>query len=219
MMKNKKKRMLVTGALCFFLVSFALIGPVMSDVEKPEYEVLSSNNFIEMRKYAPMIIAEVEVKGTRDQAIGNGFRILADYIFGNNIAQKSIAMTAPVQQQNHEKIAMTAPVQQQSDGDMWKVSFVMPSAYDLDTLPQPKNKKVKLKHIATKHFLAIRFSGTNSDRNVEAHQDKLMLYVQDHKFKTTGTPKYAFYNPPWTLPFMRRNEVMIEVDVSKDRGL
>lgn len=122
-------------------------GPIMSDVETPNYEIVTSQDAIEIRQYEPMIIAEVQMNGKREDAIGDGFRLLADYIFGNNIANQDIAMTAPVEQQKSTKIAMTAPVQQQSTGDDWQVSFVMPSEYTMDTLPTPVSERVTLKGV------------------------------------------------------------------------
>lgn len=186
----------------------------MSDVEKPDYTVISEAQSIEIREYKPMIIAEVEVKGKREEAIGDGFRLLADYIFGNNTRTQDIKMTAPVQQQEtNQKIAMTAPVQQQqlNDSSSWKVSFVMPSDYTLDTLPLPNNDKVQLKEVKGQKFVAIKFSGTSSKENLLKHEKLLTQHVKDNNLNTTGPLKYAFYNPPWTLPFMRRNEIMIEI--------
>ena len=98
-----------------------MVGPIMGNVEQPNYDVLSSPaDNIEIRRYGPMIIAEVEVRGERKEAISDGFRLLADYIFGNNSVQGKVAMTAPVQQQTNEKIAMRAPVQQQPSGNRWR---------------------------------------------------------------------------------------------------
>jgi len=214
-------------------------GPLMSNVETPNYEVLEQKNKIEIRQYQPMIIAEVQVDGKREDAVGDGFRLLADYIFGNNIVEKDIEMTAPVQQQESTKIKMTAPVQQQestkiemtapvqqqkstkipmtapvqqqSTSGTWKVSFVMPSEYKMATLPKPVNEQVTLKEVPAKTFVAIRFSGRGSDKNIKKHEAKLMAYIASNKLEVTSSPKYAFYNAPWTLPILRRNEVMVEL--------
>lgn len=194
------------------LIGAVAAGPIMSDVETPNYEIVESQANIEIRQYKPMIIAEVQMDGERKDAIGDGFRLLAGYIFGNNAIEQNIAMTAPVQQQKSTKIAMTAPVQQQSTGDAWQVSFVMPAEYSMQTLPKPANDRVTLTEIPAKQFVAIRFSGMNSEDNLKAHEQKLMEYVKTNNLSVTGSPKYAFYNPPWTLPFMRRNEVMIEIE-------
>lgn len=192
-------------------------GPIMSDVETPNYEVISAQAGIEIRQYAPMIIAEVQMDGEREDAIGNGFRLLADYIFGNNQGLQDIAMTAPVQQQKNIKIAMTAPVQQQSIGDLWRVSFVMPSEYSMETLPKPVNDRVAIKRVPSKQFIVVTFAGTNSNKNVTVHEEKLMRYVKANNLSVVGAPTYAFYNPPWTLPPMRRNEVMMEMEMEMEK--
>ena len=208
----KKKWTMITSIIALILIVGVLAGPVMSNVEKPDYKVIQSEQNIEIRQYEPMIIAEVEVDGKREDAIGDGFRLLADYIFGNNTVQQVISMTAPVQQKENQKIAMTAPVQQQSTGKSWRMSFVMPSKYSMDSLPVPNNNRVRLKEILTKKFVVIEFSGTNSNENVTEHENQLMNYIEANQIKIIGSPKYAFYNPPWSLPFLRRNEVMIEIN-------
>jgi hypothetical protein len=193
------------------VIGAVLVGPIMSNVETPNYQVVKSQGAIEIRHYDPMIIAEVQIEGERKDAIGDGFRLLADYIFGNNKVKQGIAMTAPVQQES-STIAMTAPVQQQSTDGSWRVSFVMPSEYSMETLPKPVNDRVTLKEIPAKQFVVITFSGMNSDENVKGHEEQLMKYVKANNLSVTGAPKYAFYNPPWTLPLMRRNEVMVEIE-------
>ena len=208
----KKKWTMITSIIALILIVGVLAGPVMSNVEKPDYKVIQSEQNIEIRQYDPMIIAEVEVDGKREDAIGDGFRLLADYIFGNNTVQQVISMTAPVQQKENQKIAMTAPVQQQSTGKSWRMSFVMPSKYSMDSLPVPNNNRVRLKEILTKKFVVIEFSGTNSNENVTEHENQLMNYIEANQIKINDSPKYAFYNPPWSLPFLRRNEVMIEIN-------
>ena len=208
----KKKWTMITSIIALILIVGVLAGPVMSNVEKPDYKVIQSEQNIEIRQYEPMIIAEVEVDGKREDAIGDGFRLLADYIFGNNTVQQVISMTAPVQQKENQNIAMTAPVQQQSTGKSWRMSFVMPSKYSMDSLPVPNNNRVRLKGILAKKFVVIEFSGTNSNENVTEHKNQLMNYIEENQIKINDSPKYAFYNPPWSLPFLRRNEVMIEIN-------
>ena len=90
--------------------------------------------------------------GERRDAIGKGFRIIADYIFGNNTTAQKVPMTAPVTQQDSQKIAMTAPVTQQGDGNTWRVRFIMPSNYTLETLPKPNNPAIKLKEVGARRF-------------------------------------------------------------------
>lgn len=208
----RKRWIMIAAIIGIVLIGAVAVGPIMSDVETPNYEVIKSEGDIEIRQYAPMIIAEVQMSGAREEAIGDGFRLLADYIFGNNSVKQEIAMTAPVQQQESMKIAMTAPVQQQSAGDDWQVSFVMPSEFKMETLPKPNNEHVALKEVPAKEFAVITFSGTNSDENVQQNEEILLEYVEANNLSVIGTPKYAFYNPPWTLPPMRRNEVMIQIE-------
>ena len=207
----KKKWTMNTSIIALILVVGVLAGPVMSNVEKPDYKVIQSEQNIEIRQYEPMIIAEVEVDGKREDAIRDGVRLIADYIFGNNTVEQNISMTAPVQQKENQKIAMTSPVQQQLAGKSWQISFVMPSKYNMDSLPVPNNNRVRLKEILTKKFVVIEFSGTNSNENVTKHENQLMNYIEANQINIIGSPKYAFYNAPWTLPFLRRNEVMIEI--------
>ena len=249
----KKRWIIITVIIGIVLIGAVAAGPIMSNVATPTYEVTTSEGNIEIRRYEPMIIAAVQIDGQRKDTIRDGFRLLADYIFGNNTVRQDIAMTAPVQQQQSTKIAMTdpvqqqqstkiamtapvqqqqstkiamtapvqqqqstkiamtAPVQQQSSGNSWKISFVMPAEYSIETLPKPLNEHVTLKEVPAKQFVVITFAGTNSDKNMKEHEEKLMAYIQSKNLPVTGTPKYAFYNPPWTLPLMRRNEIMIEI--------
>jgi hypothetical protein len=211
----KKKWLIVLTICSLTLIGCVMAGPIMSNVETPKYKVNYSSDNIEHRTYEPMIIAAVEVNGERKEAIGNGFRLIADYIFGNNAIAQNMEMKAPVEQQQTKKIAMTAPVQQQQSGALWTISFVMPSKYTLSTIPKPNREEIKLTLIASKEFIVIRFSGTNSDEQITKYQTELLSYIRKNKIKIVGEPKYAFYNPPWTLPFMRRNEIMFEVHIEE----
>ena len=213
-----KRTWIIFGAVCSVsIIGCATVGADVDDLERPQYTVVSSfSDNIEIREYAPLIVAEVEVQGDRRRAINNGFRLLADYIFGNNSVQQDIAMTAPVQQQSSEKIAMTVPVQQQGEGAAWKISFVMPSEYSIETLPRPNNDRVALREIPAQQFIVIEFSGTSSATNISKHEKRLMQSIEEHNIQTVGSPKYAFYNPPLTLPSLRRNEIMLEI---ADSGL
>lgn len=186
-------------------------GSIVSNVEHPKYKIVASYRSIEIRDYGAMIVAEVEVAGERDTAISAGFRILANYIFGNNLSSRKVAMTAPVTQQLNEKIAMTAPVTQVGKGNSWQVRFVMPASYTLATLPKPNDPTVKIREIEAKRFAVIRFSGLAGGDSLQRKTDQLTKFMMEKKMVPASSPIYAFYNPPWTLPFMRRNEIMIEV--------
>lgn len=183
----------------------------MTKTEQPDYKIVVSKGNIEIRDYPSMIFAEVEVMGERKQAINEGFKMLADYIFGNNT--KMMGMT--VSQQMSEKIAMTAPVIQQKDGDKWKVRFILPKKYSLETLPKPNSENIRLIPSPPKKFAVIRFSGVANRENIKHHTEELMRYLTDEKLESMGEVILAFYNPPWTLPFLRRNEVMIEIGMQE----
>jgi hypothetical protein len=188
----------------------------MGQYKEPAHTTEKKADGIEIRDYKPMIAAEVTVTGERKEAISEGFRLIADYIFGNNEPKAKIAMTTPVTQQadakkSGEKIAMTAPVIQQGDGKSWKVQFIMPAEYTLATLPKPVNPVVKLREVKGKQMVVIRFSGSTGDENIAKRTAELQAYVKANKLRTKGEPVLAFYDPPWTLPFFRRNEVMLEL--------
>jgi hypothetical protein len=189
----------------------ALWGPIVSNVEQPKFNLVESNGNIEVRDYAPMIVAETDVAGARHDAIREGFRSIADYIFGNNVASEKVAMTAPVTQQESERVGVTAPVIQQADGQVWQVRFVMPASYTMQTLPIPKSPAVRLREIKGKRFAVIRFSGTAAEDSLNRRTEELRDFVRAKNLNSLSAPTYAFYNPPWTLPFLRRNEVMIEI--------
>ena len=187
----------IVVALLLLIFGFSLVGPVMSKVEEPGYVIEASDANIEIRYYNSMILAEVMVHGDRKEAIKDGFRVIADYIFGNNSSS--------------QKIAMTAPVQQQKMKDGWRVSFVMPSKYSLISLPKPSIDNLLVREIPSAKYVAIRFSGTSTQANLKKHEAVLLDYVTAHRLKVLGSIKYAFYNPPWTLPFLRRNELMLQL--------
>ena len=182
----------------------------MSRVEQPAYKIEASEGSVEIRSYGPMIAAEAVVEGERWASINRGFRLIAAYIFGANKPNAKIAMTAPVQQQR-QTIAMTAPVTQQTTGNAWTVRFIMPSSWTIDTLPTPSDARVKLKPIPARRFVAITFSGLATDASIERRTDALRRFAAARRLTTTGEPLLAFYDPPWTLPFFRRNEIMLEL--------
>ena len=183
----------------------------MSRTEQPRYTVVERHQAIELRDYAPMIVAETEVTGSREAAIHAGFRILADYIFGNNQAARTVPMTAPVAPQAGQKIPMTAPVMQQAEQDVWRIRFVMPSGFTLETLPRPNNPAVSLRELSARRLAVIRFSGRPLADRLREQTADLMAFIETRSLPVSGEPVYAFYDPPWTLPFLRRNEVMVEM--------
>ena len=181
--------------------------------EEPSYRSTLQETPFEVREYPALIAAEVTVSGERSDAVSAGFRLLAGYIFGGNTRKQSIAMTAPVIQNEspNEKIAMTAPVMQSPDPSGWIIRFIMPASYTLETLPTPNDQKVRLVSLPPKRLAGVRFSGLVDDNDVEQQTAVLRAFIAKQKLTAIGTPSLARYDPPWTLWFLRRNEVMLEV--------
>jgi len=193
------------------VIGIIAAGPISSNVEQTKYQIIESYGNIEIREYTPQIVAEALISGNRKDALKQGFRTIADYIFGNNQSANKIAMTEPVTQQTSTRIAMTAPVTQKIEGNKWLIRFIMPAEYNLESLPKPNNKDVIIKQIKSKKFATIRFSGISSDSNLAKNTEKLQNFTRKNQIQTISEPTYSFFNPPWTLPFLRRNEVMIEI--------
>jgi len=205
------KKMVVWVIAALLMLGAAIWGPIVSNVEQARYQIVDRNDNTEIREYPSAIVAETEVSGERNEAISQGFRTIADYIFGNNTSAQKVAMTAPVTQQRVEELAMTAPVTQQGDGLTWRVRFFMPAGLTIETLPRPNNPSVKLKKFSGKRFAVIRFSGVANQESLKLHTEELNRFVRGKHLNALSSPAYAFYNPPWTLPFLRRNEVMVEI--------
>jgi SOUL heme-binding protein len=190
---------------------------IVAKTPEPSWTSLRQEGDIEIRSYDPMILAEVTTKGERYDAINAGFRILAGYIFGGNQGEKKLAMTAPVMQQpeavDGQKLAMTAPVIQQTTNvkDEWKVGFVMPADYTLDSLPVPNDGRITFTAVAAHKKAVIRFTGFNTDKNLQEHYDLLTVWMAKNDIKASGQPVYAFYNPPWTPFFLKRNEILLDI--------
>lgn len=184
--------------------------------EEPAFTVSQKEDAFEVRSYPALLAAQVNVSGTRDEASNAGFKLLAGYIFGGNTRKQSIAMTAPVVQAplqaGSEKIAMTAPVIQSNVAGQpgeWTVRFIMPSSYTLDTLPTPNDGNVQLMQLPPARFAAVTFSGLAREDDVALRTAELNTYMKTHALRAAGPPALARYNPPWTLWFMRRNEILI----------
>jgi hypothetical protein len=180
-------------------------------IETPKYTVIRKYNNIELRQYSGYIQAEVEVDGLNySSAIDKGFGILAGYIFGNNVSQKKIDMTAPVKTSKSERIAMTSPVKVSGEGT-YSVAFFMPSRYTLENLPIPNEKSIILREIKPEKIAAIRFSGFFNQKNIDENIIKLKEYLAKEKIKTDDVFIIAGYNPPWIPGFLARNEAMIKI--------
>ena len=209
--------------LFLFLITLFFASVVMA-IEEPQYSVIEKSDLFELRAYAPLILAEVQVEGDLDSASSQGFRLIAAYIFGKNQVSDKISMTAPVTIESKgevasQKIAMTAPVTIEASNpqdkgikkEVWMVSFVMPSEYTLATLPKPLDSKVQIRQISAEKKAVITFSGRYNEDTVLEKTKALEDWMKSKNLQAIGEPQFARYNPPWTLPFMRRNEIMIRV--------
>ncbi len=228
-----------------------LVG-IRAGTEQPPYEVVGKVGEAEIRRYAPQIAAEALVEGPVETARNEGFRRVAGYIFGDNTAQASVAMTAPVVQGREagggsqsiamtapvvqaragksESIAMTAPVVQARSGqsqsiamtspvvqqpagkETWSIQFIMPSKYTMETLPRPNDPRVRLVEIPARTFAVVRFSGLGRQEAVAKHEQALDAALAGSSWRASGEAVTWYYDPPWTLPFLRRNEVARPVE-------
>lgn len=180
--------------------------------EEAKYSVVLNEGNLELRRYEPQIVAETIVEGDFDEVGNEAFRRLFGYISGKNRKNEPIPMTAPVSQESEgEKIPMTAPVNQERRGDRWSITFLMPYYYTMQTLPEPVDERVHLREVPERLMSAITYSGTWTRKRYEIHKEKLLDWMRDKNFEQAGEPVYARYNPPFTLWFMRRNEVLIPV--------
>jgi len=208
MVKSKLMQLGLLFILPLLLCSCATVG-----IEKAKYEVIEKEDKFEVRKYEPQIVAETIVDSSFDEASNIAFRRLFSYISGNNRTKESIAMTAPVNQEaTSEKIDMTAPVNMQQKEGSYSVSFLMPSKYTMETLPEPLDTNVKLRMLPAYKAAAIRYSGTWSQKRYNEYKNLLEDFIKRKALKIVGEDIFARYDPPFHLWFVRRNEVIIPVE-------
>lgn len=208
--------------LFLFLVSyFCLTGCSVFGLrteENPKYEVLIRSENMEIRRYSPYIVATTRVDGSFKDTQSKAFKILAGYIFGDNETKEKISMTAPVtmnmKENESEKIAMTAPVVQSPTENGWEMSFMMPSKFaKIEDLPKPKDNRIIFDEIPSKTIAVIKFTGFWTEEKNQKMADLLKEWLKtQNQYKESSAPKFAGYDPPWTLPFLRRNEIMIEIE-------
>jgi hypothetical protein len=196
---------LMLVGLCLFTT------PIAMATEEPSYRVTEKDEPFEIREYPPLIVAQVEVSGDLSEASSAGFRLIANYIFGNNISVRDGGQTTA--EPAPEKIAMTVPVIAEGKGDQktWLIQFVMPKKYTMDTLPKPNNPQVKLVPTGPQKLAVIRFTGFVGDDKVQEKTAELMAWIKSRNALPLGSPRLARYNPPWSIPWMRRNEILIPI--------
>ena len=203
-----------------FISITILFGNSAMAIEEPKFTLLLEEKPYEIRAYEPMIVAEVQVSGDRDSATNRGFRMIADYIFGNNEgknqASQNIAMTAPVtiEKQIQANVERNSTQEELAEG-VWRIQFVMPSEFSLSSLPKPKNNLVNIRQIPSKTYAVYVYSGLNGVEKVSKITQDLQTWIFQNHYEAIGNPQLARYNPPWTLPIFRRNEVLIEVKVKQ----
>ncbi|MDC0886354.1 heme-binding protein [Altererythrobacter sp.] len=199
-------------------VGLAVAGAVSglasySSIEKPAFTVLKSEGDFELREYAPIIVAETSHAGDRSKALNAGFRRLAAYIFAEDRPGKAIPMTSPVLLDQVKKIAMTSPVLQdgQVDGE-WRTRFVMPSEYTMATLPAAPDDIV-LEEVPARQLATIAFSGNPGSEELKRQEYRLRDWMKANDMGIGGPAEYAFYDAPMVPAPLRRNEVMIPVEI------
>jgi len=188
-------------SLCMILLIYVVMRFLLSStehVELPSCQVLAHDGPYEVRAYDAMIVAYTHASGDQKKALRPGFRQLAAYIFGNNQAK--------------QKISMTAPVLENAQDNNWRISFIMPAHYELAELPKANDNLVHLERIPARTYVVFRFSGWLSTRILQKKNIQFQNYLHQNACQVVGEPFYAFYNPPWTLPFLRRHEIWYFLD-------
>ncbi|MDG2377201.1 MAG: heme-binding protein [Woeseiaceae bacterium] len=203
--------LLVTLGLLFWQ------SPAMS-LEEPEYQVIETFEEFELRHYSPYLVAEIDVQGDPDDAGNSAFRILAGFIFGDNQDGMKMNMTAPVSSSagiTGKNMEMTAPVTsaQTSEGNT-TFAFVMERKYSIDTLPTPNDVRIRIREVPERIMAVHRYSGRWTTSRYEAKLETLQAAVKAASIETVGGPILARYNSPFSLPILRRNEIMLEVSKS-----
>jgi hypothetical protein len=187
----------LSWAILFGLAGLFL-GSAALATEEPAFKILMAEGDFAIRDYPAVTVAEERVDGDQGSAGNRGFRLLAGYIFGGNQAGRSISMTAPVAMEPGE--------------EHWKVRFFMPEGMTSATLPAPNDPAVTLHDLAPSRMAVLQFSGWADGRDLEEKGAILLNWVTVHGLSALGRPILAQYNPPWTLWFMRRNEVMVAIE-------
>ena len=199
----------------FSLLIFIFWGTNLSALEEPKYSVLKEYENFEIRNYASYLVAEVDIEGSYNKSGNEAFRILAGYIFGDNQSSTKMNMTAPVESeaiQSSEKMNMTAPVFSNKNFNGYTYRFVMESKYTQETLPVPNNSKIRITEIKDRVMAVISFSGRWSQKNFEKHEQILVNDLKNAGIGVVSEAIYARYNAPFTPWFLRRNEIMFEIE-------
>lgn len=193
-------------------LALAFAAPPAMAIEEAPYRAVETQGGFELREYASYVVAETEVEGELESVGNEGFRRLVRYIGGDNRSRASISMTAPVEQAPAaQKIAMTAPVEQARAGDRWRVAFVLPAGFTLDSAPVPTDERVRLAQRPPRLMAVVRYSGTWSEANYAQRLGELQDWMRQRNLVPVGDPVWARYDPPVMPWFLRRNEILVPV--------
>lgn len=213
-MCKKTQEIEMRVSLLFLLLSFTILPMAHAKVEEISYQIIEKQDRFEVREYDSFIKATVTFD-KKDDYKSTGFRILFNYISGNNTSNRQIDMTAPVILDEGQNIDMTAPVilDENDNTSKYSISFVMPSSYTLESTPLPNDKRIIIEKVEKSFKAAVTFSGFMWDYKVEKYSKELLSWIElETKYKTISRPVRAGYNSPMTLPFLRRNEILVDVD-------
>lgn len=191
------------GALIYYFREKATPGP--------EYRTLESDGEFELRAYPDIVVAETVVQGPRKDALNQGFRILADYIFAKSRDGEELPMTVPVVQDGGNPMASEPPVFDDGLEGAWRVRFVMPEGRTKADLPEPP-EDVSLVEVGPRKIAAVKFSGVASNEKLDDAEHRLRGWLARRGHHTATTPEYAFYNSPMIPPPLRRNEVLLPLN-------
>jgi len=181
--------------------------------EEPSYRVLSVDGNIQIRLYQPMLIAETVIEADYSQAGKIGFNRLARYIFGGNVQNKEMSMMTPVFRESIGQIGnMNETTQHAPNNSKWVMSFVMPPSFDLTTLPEPSDPLIIIESIPAKKVAILRYAGSLNQERMSEYSQILLAWLDERHIKRLSSPRSAAYDPPWTIPSLRRNEIHIDIE-------
>ncbi len=213
----KKWSWVSAGLAAVVVLSGCVMVGVTAGLEEPSYTVRETLGAdIEVRDYAPRTYAESRVPmidpNSDDTPRTEAFRLLFNYIAGDNEGDTKIDMTVPVATENPgTKIEMTVPVATTSSNDQYIMRFFLPSAFNAESAPKPTHPSVRIGTLPAQTEAVLTYSGTQSDEKADVMKGQLLERLQMAGWKPIGAPRAMFYNPPFSIPFLRKNEVMVTV--------
>lgn len=211
---NRYIRPVGAALLAALLSGCSLFG--IRTVEEAGYQVIETQGDIELRDYAAYVAVETTVEADFEDTGNRAFRKLFGYISGENRARQNIDMTAPViaseaNANPGESIDMTAPVIAEQDQGGWRYAFVLPAGYSIDNAPMPLREDVRLAEFEPRRVAVLTFSGSWNQSRFNQNLERLRGWLERNQLEAASLPRFAGYDPPWTLPFLRRNEIMIDL--------